>query len=129
MEVWPSTLPQAPHIDYSGQQLNGLLDPEERVNPMRTRTYPEYTRQFTFKGLTTTQFQTFRAWWDETLNQCAPFTAPWLEAVGLAHHFLRFNEESPWTATMDGYGLDLTITVEVIATVADSALYWVEDED
>jgi hypothetical protein len=30
---------------------------------------------------------------------------------------------------MDGYGLDLTITVEVIATVADSALYWVEDED
>lgn len=117
MEAWPSTLPQAPHIDFSWQQSSGLLDAEEKLYPVRTRTYSEYAQQFSFKQLTVAQFKAFRAWWDVTLNQCAPFTAPWLAAAGCSHHFCRFDAEQPWEATLNGYGFDLVINVEVIATM------------
>lgn len=85
--------------------------------PVRTRTYPEYSDSYMFRRLTVEQFQAFRAWWDVTLNQCAPFTAPWLALVGYSHHFCRFDAEQPWEATMHGTWFDLTIRVEVIATV------------
>lgn len=117
MEAWPGVLPQAPFYQYNGAQSSGLLDPEETLYPVRTRTYPEHTRQFIFRQLTVSQFQAFRAWWDATLNQCAPFTAPWLATIGLDHHFCRFDTEQPWEAAMNGKRIDLTINVEVIATM------------
>ena len=117
MEAWPSSLPQAPYYQFNGTQTSGLQDPEEILYPVRTRTYPEHVQTFTFRRLTIDQFQAFRAWWDTTLNQCAPFSAPWLESAGLSHHFCRFDAESPWEATMTGTRLDLSIKVEIIATM------------
>lgn len=117
MQVWLSTLPQSPYYRFKGAQASGLNDPESTLFPVRTRTYPEHTETFTFRQLTVAQFQAFRAWWDVTLNQCAPFTAPWLETIGYSHHFCRFDAESPWEAALNGFRFDLTITVEIIATM------------
>lgn len=115
--TWPSALPQAPYYRYEGQQVNGLLDTETFLATQRTRTYPEESASFTFVQLTAAQFQTFRAWWDVTLNQCAPFTAPWLEAISTLPYFCRFDPESPWSATINGFGIDLTINIELVAGV------------
>lgn len=115
--TWPLTLPQAPYYRYDGQQINGLLDTETFLATQRTRTYPEESASFTFMQLTAAQFQTFRAWWDTTLNQCAPFTAPWLEAISTLPYFCRFDPESPWSATVNGFGIDLTINIELVVGV------------
>lgn len=117
MQAWLASLPQFPYYRFKGAQASGLNDPESTLFPVRTRTYPEHTETFTFRQLTVAQFQAFRAWWDVTLNQCTPFTAPWLETIGYSHHFCRFDAESPWEAALNGFRFDLTITVEVIATM------------
>lgn len=130
MHAWPATLPQSPYYQFDGAQSAGLLDSENRLYPVRTRTYPEHTETFTFRRMPVAQFQLFRTWWDTTLNQCAPFSAPWLAAAGYSHHFCRFAAESPWEAAMNGIKLDLTITVEIIAGVpmdGGNVAYWVGD--
>lgn len=130
MQAWLASLPQSPYHQFEGAQVAGLNDPESTLFPVRTRTYPEHTETFTFRRLTVAQFQAFRAWWDVTLNQCAPFSAPWLAAAGYSHHFCRFDAESPWEATVNGLRVDLTIRVEIIAGVPlDGGViaYWTPD--
>ncbi len=126
MEAWPSSLPQAPYYQFSGAQTSGLQDPEVVLYPVRTRTYPEQAETFTFRRLTIAQFQAFRTWWDTTLNQCAPFSAPWLVSNGFSHHFCRFDAETPWEATLNGARMDLSIKVEIIAgmPVVNGAYAW-----
>lgn len=127
MITWPSTLPQYPSRSNSWEQSNGLLRPDTLLNPERTRTYPEHKATFVFPQLTKTQFHIFRNWWDETVNQCGAFTAPWLVVNEFVHHFCRFDAASPWSASMTGYRLDLTINLELIATVpmdGTDITYW-----
>lgn len=128
MHAWPAALPQAPHHRFSGVHASGLLDAENRLYPVRTRTYPERRMSFVFRRLTVAQFQTFRGWWDETLNQCAPFTAPWLAAAGYSHHCCQLDAEQPWEVAMEGRHLHLTITALIIAGVpmdGGNVAYWV----
>lgn len=117
MQAWPADLPQQPRAEADVQQSTGLLDPDARIYPVRTRTYPEHSATFVFPQITAAQFQAFRSWWDGTLNQCAPFSAPWLVLLGLDHHFCRFDPDGPWSVALSGALLDLTINVEIIADV------------
>jgi hypothetical protein len=132
MESWPSTLPQSPYHQHDGAQSSGMLNPDERLYPVRIRTYAEHAVTFQFRRLTVAQLQIFRTWWDVTLNQCASFTAPWLVSAGYEHHFCRFDAESPWEATMSGKRMDLNIKVEIIATMPEvdglNAWYLPEEE-
>lgn len=131
MQTWPSTLPQSPYYQHNGAQSSGIQNPEERLYPERIRTYAEHAETFLFRRLTVSQFQIFRTWWDVTLNQCAPFTAPWLAAAGYSHHFCRFDVEQPWEAIMSGKRMDLNIKVEIIATmpVVDGLNAWYLPEE
>lgn len=116
MEAWPSSLPQKIKADYSIEPRCGLVDEDEERNPQRLRTYPEYDATVSVL-MTTDQLKIFRAWWDETLNQCAPFTAPWLETLGFNFHFLRFTDSPPsWKLTGVRHWT-ITLPVEIIAGV------------
>lgn len=124
---WPASLPQTPGYRHEGQQAGGLLDVETLLSTQRTRTYPEEAATFTFRQITAAQFQAFRAWWDVTLNQVAPFSAPWLAKAGYDHHFCRFDAEQPWEAVMNGRRFDLTVRVEVVSGVPmdnGNVAYW-----
>jgi hypothetical protein len=119
MEAWPSSLPQSVLVDYEIEPRCGLTDEKETRNSERNRTYPE--RDATFQMvMTAAQVQTFRSWWDGTLNQCAPFTAPWLEGLGYSFHFLRFREDPSWSNMGVGYWT-VTLPVEIIAGVETTA--------
>lgn len=132
MVSWPENLPQRVLADFEIAPRDGLNDDEEERNPERTRTYPE--RDATFKVLMTlAQVQVFRTFWDTTLNQCAPFTAPWLESMGYEFHFLRFLEAPSWANTGGGRWT-VTLPVEIIAGVetdesGNPAIYMPEEEE
>lgn len=87
MIAWPESLPQCPAREFQLVPINGQADAEEQLSPYRVRTYPEHSATFSFKALSTEEMQALRTFYDLTLNQCAPFTAPWLPQCGLEHHF------------------------------------------
>ena len=116
MIAWPSTLPQAPYFEGSIEPGAGLLKDTEQNSPIRTRTYPEHEATFAFKQLTMAQMQALRTFWDVTLNQCAPFSAPWLPALGFDFHFCRMT--APPQLVKNERNFDATIAVEIIAGVA-----------
>lgn len=130
MEAWPSSLPQKVSAEFDISFANGLNSEDAEINPERTRTYPE--RETTLKVIMTLeQLSTFRTFWDTTLNQGAPFTAPWLEAMGFAFHFLRFVDAPSWENSGGGYWT-VSLPVEIIAGVetdsgGDPEIYPPED--
>ena len=132
MEAWPGSLPQKVKGNYSIEPRCGLMDEDEIRNPQRLRTYPEYDATFSMI-MDSDQLSTFRAWWNDTLNQCAPFTAPWLDSLGFDFHFLRLTKTPSWKLT----GVDhftVTLPVEIIAGVeinsdGDPEIYAPEDEE
>ena len=126
MNAWPSTLPQSPLREFDSTQTSGLAKEDELNNPYRIRTYPEYSANFQFQQATLAQKQALWYFYDVTLNQGAPFSAPWLTDSGYEFHFLRF-AGPPSSVANDGLW-DLAITVEIIAMVpmSDSNVsYWV----
>jgi hypothetical protein len=126
MNTWPSTLPQDPFFNFDGTPSNGLTSkPEESNNPIRTRTYPEHEAGFSFKQLTIAQIQTLRTFYDVTLNQTGPFSAPWLPDIGYDNHFLRLT--SPPQITKNERNFDVQISVEIICgvpMVGGNVAYW-----
>jgi hypothetical protein len=128
MNTWPPTLPQNPYFEFGIEQVAGLLGPEEKNNPVRIRTYPESEAVFRFRQLTLAQIQTLRTFYDVTLNQCAPFSAPWLHDVGFDFHFIRLTD-SP-SVSRNGRLWDVEIKVEIIAGVPMSGgivNYWMPE--
>jgi hypothetical protein len=115
MNFWPLTLPQYPYFDFNASVMEGLLSPDESNNPIRTRTYPEHEATYKFRQLSLSQLNIFKEFYNTTLNQCAPFSAPWLSLCGYNFHFLRFTE-SPAFA-LNGRLWDIEIKVEIIAHV------------
>ena len=129
MDAWPSTLPQAPFRNFGVDIDSGLLEPDEKNNPIRTRTYQEHEASFRFTQLTVAQLQALRTFYNVTLNQCAPFSAPWLSALGFDFHFLRFTD--PPAFAKNGKNWDVDIKVEIIAGVpmADGFVsYWLPED-
>lgn len=114
MIEWPVTLPQMPFQSYNISPAAGLAKPEETSNPYRTRTYPEWTGPFKF-WMTPAQVPLIRDFYDTTLNQIAPFTAPWLDQIGFTHHFARMT--SAPQLSCNGTGWEVTINIEIIASV------------
>ena len=126
MITWPNTLPQSPGVDFSISYSEGLLKESEQNSPVRTRTYPEKTSSFTFEGLTNTQADTLRNFWGTSLNQSAPFIAPWLSSLESNPVFSRFI--SPPSFTKNDLSWDVTVSLEIITSVplANNAVnYWV----
>jgi hypothetical protein len=113
VEAWPGTLPQTIKADYNIEPRAGMADEDEERNPQRTRTYPEYDATFSV-FMNNTQKDEFRAWWDNTLNQSAPFTAPWLDLLGFEFYFLRFTDTPSWKGSGGAYWT-VTLPVEIIA--------------
>lgn len=116
MESWPSDLPQNVLSDFSSEMSAGLAVDGETRNPQRTRTYPEFEATFTF-FMTLAQLTSFRTWWDTTLNQSVPFTAPWLDACGFDSHFLRFIDAPTWSTKHPGY-FTVDLPVEILTNAA-----------
>lgn len=115
MIAWPSTLPQVPADEFSFALVGGLSSTEDELSQRRTRTYPEVEEKFLFEQCTAQQLQALRTFYDATLNQRAPFSAPWLEAAGFAHHFCQFT--GPPSAEMVGLYFNITINVLIISGV------------
>jgi len=115
MAAWPGTLKQSPERDFNAVHLCGLSSGEDELSQRRTRTYPEYQAQFEFKQCTLAQLQTLRGFYDVTLNQTQPFSAPWLEDAGFIHHFCLFS--GPPKAEMSGLNWDISIDVTIISGV------------
>ena len=129
MEAWPTTLPQRPLKDFSASLRAGLNSDQEIINPVRMRTYPERDAEFEML-LTVDQWQALRTFYDDTLNQCAAFTAPWLESMGYGFHFLRFTD-SPKAQGL-GKFWKVTIPVEIIAgietDIEGNTAIWIPEE-
>lgn len=130
MIAWPATLPQTPDYQFSAIPNCGLGDPDEDRNPVRKRTYPEYSAEFAFKKITTAQWTTLRGFWAaDSASGKAPFSAPWLEDIDFNHHFLRF-VAAPEVEAHGGGLWSATIRVEIIADVPTNAetgvVYWAE---
>ena len=115
MLAWPSTLPQEPYYEGNVEPDSGLLKDTESNSPIRTRTYPEQKASFVFKQMTRTQMQALRIFWNTTLNQSAPFSAPWLSGFGFTFHFCRM--VAPPQIIKNERNFDITIAVEIIAGV------------
>jgi hypothetical protein len=115
MNAWPSTLPQAPYRNYSIEQVAGVSSVDDDLSQVRTRTYPEHEGKFQFRQCSVSQFQAMRTFYDTTLNQRLPFSAPWLPALGFDHHFCQFIE--PPSATRNQRRFDISISVLIIAGV------------
>lgn len=113
METWPVSLPQDITADFSVKMRSGLADDDEERNPSRTRTYPEYDASFSV-FMTPAQLIIFRAWWDNDLNQSAPFTVPWLGTLGFDSHFLKFTEGPSWK-NKSPWLWEVMLPVEIIA--------------
>lgn len=130
MQSWPETLPQTPDYQFSAVPNCGRGDPEEDRNPVRLRTYPEQSAEFTFKKITTAQWTTLREFWaDDMASGKAPFSAPWLADIDYNHHFARF--VAPPEAEAHGGGLwSATIRIEIVADVPTdeetAIVYWTE---
>ena len=124
MQTWPSTLPQSPFTDENSEPSSGLLSPEEKNNPIRIRTYPEKGVTFRFEGLTAEELQLLITFYNVTLNQSAPFSAPWLASIGFPNFFLRFSAP-PKFVEADGV-FDVDVTFEAVAgvPVSGGVAYW-----
>ncbi len=90
MDAWPSDLPQTIKADYQIQPRCGLVDDAEERNPERCRTYPEYDATFNIR-MTSGQKDSFRGWWDDTLEPvcsvyCAVAGNSWLSFFFSAFH-------------------------------------------
>lgn len=118
MISWPSDLPQQPNYGHSKRLVSGLSSETDELSPRRTRTYPDYEATYEFRQLTLTQFTRFRVFYDEDLNQRAPFSAPWLPAAGFPHHFCQF-AEAP-TAQRNNGRFDVTVSLRIISGVPET---------
>jgi len=115
MNAWPSSVNQAPARNFTKAISCGLSSGEDELSQRRTRTYPECEASFTFPQCTLAQFHAIRGFYNDTLNQVLPFTAPWLEAAGFYHHFCTFS--SAPKASLSGFNLDVSINVIVFSGV------------
>jgi len=115
MDAWPLSFKQSPEREYNLTPACGLSSGEDELSQRRTRTYPEFKATFTFKQCTAAQLQTLKIFYNTTLNQTKPFTAPWLASAGFTHHFCVF--ASAPSAQLSGYGWDISISLILIATV------------
>lgn len=119
MIAWPANLPQCPHHQYELTPISGVSSADDQQSPFRARTYPEFVGVFNFQALTVDQQNALRVFYEMTLNQVAPFSAPWLPYAGLSHHFCRFaadRDAIQWQGRR-GKRADATISVIVIAGV------------
>ena len=118
MISWPTTLPQCPHQEYELTPASGLSSPEDQQSPVRTRTYPEHDGVFHFRSLSVAQQQALRTFYDVTLNQTSPWSAPWLPFVGLTHHFCLFDADKAiqWQGRRGGKA-DATLAILIVAGV------------
>lgn len=115
LHTWPSTLPQRPVVGMELKLNTGLLDPEDELQTLRIRTYPEHSTTFDF-FMTLSQLATFRIFYNTTLNNgAASFNAPWLSVLGFAFHFLRCSGVPSWS--MAGLHWKVKLPVEIIAGV------------
>jgi len=115
MAAWPSTLNQAPAIDFTRAPACGLSSPDDELSQRRTRTYPEHEAGFTFKQCTLEQLHTLRNFYKTTLNMTQPFTAPWLNDIGFDHHFCAFSGAPK--GVLNGLKWDISIELIIISGV------------
>ena len=117
MDDWPATLPQSVTTDYEMIPRDGLMSTTEFCNPVRNRTYPEWTATFSMI-VSSAQLAIFRTFYDTALNQSAPFTVPWLSVLGFSFYYAQFSDDGPsWkTSKIPGYW-ELTLPLDVIAGV------------
>ena len=109
MDSWPTGMRQYPEKEFESTPYSGISSDEDELTQFRTRTYPEYNASFVFKQCSTEQFLALRVFYNTTLNQTKPFSAPWLPAAGFDHHFCSFS--NPPRAARSGLKWDLTIEV------------------
>lgn len=116
METWPITLPQKVQRLFNADIQNGLMDVQEVINPVRTRTRPE--RGATFEVyLTPAEFQILRTFYRDTINHGAlEFEAPWLDDAGFEDHFLCFNQPLSFSL-IDGTIWKATMNLTIISGV------------
>ena len=114
-ESWPTGLP-APR-GLSGGMTNGQADPDMLINNQRRRTYPEHELPVSVR-LTSAQLATFRAWYEDDLNEGqALWTAGWL-ATNARFSFHRIRIINPIGLVMIKKGAwELTMNLEIIAGV------------
>ena len=110
--AWPIILPQVPQYAYVTNLKTGLTSPDEIINPIRNRTYPEHDANFTFY-MTAAQFGYLLAFYEVTLNQCAIFTAPWLQTIGFESSLARIISAPKGTRLAEGKWM-VTINIEII---------------
>lgn len=117
MYSWPSTLPQSVSPDYEITPRSGLLSTTEFRNPVRNRTYPEWSATFSMI-VSSTQLSTFRTFYDSTIYQSGPFSVPWLESLGFDFHVVRFLNDGPsWESIAAAGYWKLRLPLEIIAGV------------
>lgn len=112
METWPADLPQKIQSSFELKLRSGLVEESEERNPLRNRTYPEYEATFSLT-MSTVQLTSFLLWWENTLNQTAPFLAPWLILIGFSSHFLKFTSTPSWKNVTPNYW-EVSLPVEII---------------
>lgn len=120
MDAWPLTLPQAPDHEFQGEIAAGLSAAADELSQRRTRTYPEIEATFVFRKCTAAQLQALRTFYDDTLNQTKPFTAPWLVDAGFAHHFCQFSDMP--SAVRSGLKFDISVPLTIISSVPVNGL-------
>lgn len=110
---WPATLP-APADDFKGEYTSGLVDPDERISPERSRRLPDATRDVSWV-FTATQMAAFKTFFDTTTNGGGEwFSATWLATVHPDALFARFSGDPPYESRPRGLHWLVTASLEVI---------------
>ena len=108
MIAWPATLPQKMDRSFNAVIAYGQADPTEQINPIRTRTNPEYKATMSVL-MTQTQLHYFMTFYKTTLNDgCEAFSASWLADAEFNNYFAVFiktptitNKETLWLVKME----------------------------
>lgn len=117
MDSWPSELPQSIFPDYEMTPRCGLKDSTEYRSPVRNRTYPEWAATFTMV-VSSSQLAVFRSFYNYTICQSGPFSAPWLDTLGFDFHVVRFLDDGPsWESSAAVGYWRLRLPLEIIAGV------------
>jgi len=85
MIVWPVSLPPMPYSSYRTEVVNAVDDGDNDLYQERKRTYPDHVGDFTFK-MCPSHMPILKTFYDTTLNQNNPFSAPWLITAGFPNH-------------------------------------------
>jgi len=85
MIVWPITLPPAPYASFEIKVVDALTTDEYGLVSERKRTYPDHEGKFAFR-MCPSHLPILKTFYDVTLNQVKPFSAPWLVTAGFPNH-------------------------------------------